>query len=516
MSHHSKQQRKSAPGEAVRPGAKPPLGILRNRYAEPAQNGSESAANAGEKSWDKPDKKEARQEDRFTLQRTAAAITPLLRVAHCLWTATSQSIELLRRGGDARFSGVQTCGSVWGCPCCSARISEVRRQELRVLQKWVAERPGLRIVMMTLTARHRNRKLESLLERMAAAKARMQNRNPWKPLRLSGVLVGSVSVREATHGENGWHPHYHVLCVVKAGDDEAAIALLEPLRRVWVECLKLEGLGGTLMRAFHLATGDTVAEYPNKIGKDLDQGASWGIAEEMTLGRLKRGRGEKGASPWQVLREAQSGDDDAKKLWREYATTMHGRRQQVWSNGLKEAVGLVEIEDEDAAAGEEYTQDPDELLHTFDIPEWHRWRPFRARLLGAARRGPEAVSALLGEGLPVSSTGEEEQVIDDDIDHDPEPMTTSSATILRMIEASLAPASASYCDDGCRCEDDLTGESDVFRSDGNGHVHASFMGQKSASGLKVVDTDWAEGGVNFSMRKNELSPHAHTYPERRQ
>lgn len=385
-------------GEAGRPGVKPPLGNLRNRYAEGVEKQPETPIKSGENRHKKVEIKEARQEDRFALQRTAAALTPSLRVAHCLWTATGQYVDLIRRGQDARFGGVQTCGSVWMCPCCSARISEVRRQELRALQEWVAARPHFRIVMMTLTARHKKRRLESLIARMGKAKARMQNRNPWKPLRLSGVLVGSVSVREATHGENGWHPHYHVLCVVEADDDEAAKALLEPLRRVWVACLKKEGLGGTLDRAFHLATGDAVADYPNKIGKDIDAGATWGIAEEMTLGRLKRGRGDAGASPWQVLREAHAGDADAEPLWQEYALTMHGKRQQVWSNGLKEKVGLLEIEDEDAAEGEEYTEEEDEVLHQFDKTEWKKWRHLRAAILAAARRGPDAVAALLCDG----------------------------------------------------------------------------------------------------------------------
>lgn len=392
-SHHFHQ-----PGGRVSAGVKPPLGILRNRYAGEVDYRAETPVNAGENAWQETCKKEARQEDRFALQRTAAGITPRLRVAHCLWTATGQHVDVLRRGGDARFGGVQTCGSVWGCPCCSARISEVRRQELRTLQAWVADRPHLRLVMMTLTARHRRRGLASLIERMGKAKARMQNRQPWKPLRLSGRLVGSVSVREATHGAHGWHPHYHVLCIMEADSDGDACEMLEPLRRVWVECLEAEGLGGTMARAFHLATGDAVAEYVSKAGTEVDQAGQWGIAEEMTLGRLKRGRGEKGASPWQVLREAHAGDEDARALWHEYATTMHGRRQQVWSNGLKAAVGLAEVEDEDAAAGEEYTEDQDETLHTFDLREWRRWRARRAAILAAARCGPGAVAALLAEG----------------------------------------------------------------------------------------------------------------------
>lgn len=237
-----------------------------------------------------------------------------------------------------------------------------------------------------------------MMDRMGKAKARLQNKAPWKPLRKSGVLFGTVSVREATEGDNGWHPHYHVLCIVRADDDEAAKAVLEPVRRVWVDCLKKEGLGGTLERAFHLATGEAVAKYPNKAVKEIDAGAAWSIAEEMTLGRLKKGRGKTGASPWQILREAHAGDEDAARLWQEYALTMHGKRQQVWSNGLKEAVGLLEVEDEEAAEGEEYTDDPDELLHQFNLTEWKKWRRFRAEVLAAARRGPEAVAALFRDG----------------------------------------------------------------------------------------------------------------------
>lgn len=188
-----------------------------------------------------------------------------------------------------------------------------------------------------------------------------------------------------------------MLCIVEADDDDAAKALLEPLRRVWVECLKLEGLGGTMARAFHLASGEAVTEYVGKHDSEIEAG-SWGIAEEMTLGRLKRGRGEKGASPWQVLREAHAGDDEARALWCEYALTMHGRRQQVWSNGLKATVGLVEVEDEKAAEGEEYSDDLDELMHRFDRDQWRRWRPQRAAILAAARQGPEAVAVLLRGG----------------------------------------------------------------------------------------------------------------------
>ena len=396
---------KKAPQGRPQAASAASLGNLRNTYAgdQPAPHVSHCKNNENDHS--KQDRKNARRADRFDLQRVAARLTPSLRVAGCLWAAAASTVSLVKRAGDARFVGLQTCGSVWSCPCCSSRISEVRRQELRQLEEWAGSPLlGLRLVMMTLTARHRNRALSDMVNRLAKAKRRMQNRKGWQRLRESGLLFGTVSVREATYGEdNGWHPHYHVLCLVKAKTDEEAAAMLEPMRRAWVDCLRKEGLTGTLDRAFHLQNGDAVSAYISKHGRDeTDRAAAtearpaWGIAEEMTLARTKRGKGKESRSPWQILRDAAAGDEDAERLWQEYALVMHGRRQQVWSDGLKEAVGLVEVEDEEAAEGEEYTADEDEKLEVWTRAQWRSVRHLRAALLAAAETGgAEAVRRLL-------------------------------------------------------------------------------------------------------------------------
>lgn len=97
----------------------------------------------------------------------------------------------------------------------------------------------------------------------------MQNRKAWQRFRQDGQLYGTVSVREATHGEaHGWHPHYHVLCLVRADSDEAAQELLEPMRAAWLDCLRKEGLTGTARRAFDLQNGDAVSAYISKHGRD--------------------------------------------------------------------------------------------------------------------------------------------------------------------------------------------------------------------------------------------------------
>ena len=77
---------------------------------------------------------------------------------------------------------------------------------------------------------------------------------------------------------------------------------------------------------------------------------------------------------------------------------MYRRPQMVWSDGLKDLVGLRELEDEEVAEGEEFTEEEDQLLHTFDRSSWRYWRRYRAQLLAAARKGPEAVEELLRQG----------------------------------------------------------------------------------------------------------------------
>ena len=56
-------------------------------------------------------------------------------------------------GIGAGFSGLVTCGSVWACPVCSAKILARRSLELGAgLLAW--EAAGGRLVMGTLTMRH--------------------------------------------------------------------------------------------------------------------------------------------------------------------------------------------------------------------------------------------------------------------------------------------------------------------------------------------------------------------------
>ena len=297
---------------------------------------------------------------RFRHQRHAAKLLGgKARVGLCRWSVISKAggVDLVASsyvGGQQRthFEGVQTCGSVWVCPCCSARISETRRGEMNSLLSW-ARSQGYTLKMITLTARHgHDDDLAELLDRMKDAKRRWARHRAYG--RIKTHMIGSVTATEVTGGGvNGWHPHFHVILVLDGTTD------LAKLEDAWLASLKGAGLEGA-GAAFQIQDAEAAGEYI----------AKWGAAEEVALSGRKNGR--VGRTPGQLL-AASSDDDDAEAgaLWAEYARVFHGKRQLVWSRGLKDLAGIGEVTDNEAAQDER--QDGQIELGRSNIPH-ETWR----------------------------------------------------------------------------------------------------------------------------------------------
>lgn len=319
---------------------------------------------------------QARRTQRLNHQRTAAKLLPASRTANCLWAVASNAagVDVIHNIEDARsrFSGVQTCGSVWTCPCCSRTISDGRRQELNDLLSW-ARANGYAVVLLTLTAKHtKEHKLEDLLANMKKAKQRLAQRREYRAL----PLVGSVTATEVTAGGlHGWHPHFHVLMLIRVSTEAEAIEAVERLRAPWLSCLQAFGLDGA-GAAFDAQGASNAGAYV----------AKWGAAEELALGERKKGR--HGRTPFQLLHDASETQDKlASNLFIEYAKTFKGRRQLVWSRGLKDLAGIKELSDERLAEDEVRRAEAEKnemLVGTFDKAEWSIVRPHRAQLLQAA------------------------------------------------------------------------------------------------------------------------------------
>lgn len=291
---------------------------------------------------------------RFRHQRHAAALMGgTHRVGLCRWSVVSKEagVDLVTsRYGDgpqrAHYEGVQTCGSVWACPCCSARISEGRREEMGQLLAW-ARSQGYFVRMVTLTCRHgqsddladlmlrlkgRTKNEAMGIEAHAGAKQRLVQDRRYKK-HVKPHVVGSVTATEVTGGGHyGWHPHMHMILILDQDID------LTPMRDAWLGALRGAGLDGT-------GDGWDVREA-DETGRYI---AKWGAAEELALTGRKRGRGT-GRTPAQLLAAScDDADGKAGELWAEYATVFHGRRQLVWSRGLQDLVGIKDRKDDDLA-----------------------------------------------------------------------------------------------------------------------------------------------------------------------
>lgn len=331
---------------------------------------------------------------RFKHQRHAAKLLKGKgRVGLCRWSVVSKraGVDMVAssyadgKADRVHYEGLQTCGSVWACPCCSKRISETRRDEMNQLLAW-SRSEGHRVSMITLTARHgRDDELSELLERMKDAKRRWAQHRRYKNIKPQ--MIGSVTATEVTGGgAHGWHPHFHMIIVTDPDCD------LEPLRDAWLAALRGAGLDGA-GAAFQVQNADQAGKYITK----------WGAAEELALKDHKKGR--TGRTPAQLL--AASCDDQdrvAGMLWSEYAEVFHGRRQLVWSRGLKDLAGINDVDDQEAAQDEQQDGQVETARANIEHQVWRssvavRDADKRADLLDRAEEvGPDKAAAELAAG----------------------------------------------------------------------------------------------------------------------
>ena len=309
---------------------------------------------------------------RFMLQSVARKFLPKSRTDKCLRLRQgSKEIQVWqsKEHKTTSYSGLQTCGSVWACPVCSAKIAERRRAEI-IAAMAAHKAAGGCMNLLTLTAPHqRSDKLSELLARQALALKNMfADRTVRKVLAEMGVL-GQIRALEVTHGRlsefnNGWHPHYHFLLFAGSGVDLARFdgpqmkdwAVRLYLR--WAACCERAGLGiPSFAHGLKLDDGSKAARYVSK----------WGLEDEMTKGHTKKAIS--GETPFDFLRAyfADKADKVAGALFKEFAETFKGKQQLRWSPGLKKRYAIGESSDEELAAE---MDDHAAMLGTITIDQW--------------------------------------------------------------------------------------------------------------------------------------------------
>ena len=259
------------------------------------------------------------------------------RTASCMrfrrWKA---HVEILQQAQRCYYAGLMTCGSIWNCPVCASRITEGRRNEVRILVERHVATGGV-VKMLTRTVPHgREDDLRVLLDKLKAAEKRFKGGARAKRLRDQTGLIGHIRGLEVTwRPEHFWHPHTHTL-------------LLFPRELDW---------GGLQQEYFELWRRACVRsgfKAPNpQGGLQLTEGrvyvAKWGLDYELTKSHCKRCKDE-GYTPWDLLRwYRQEGSAEAAALFQHYADVFKGQRQLFWSRGLKDLYGIGKRTDAEIA-----------------------------------------------------------------------------------------------------------------------------------------------------------------------
>lgn len=298
---------------------------------------------------DSPTPPVARQVARTTrhaLNQANRALTPNPATRFC-WHGLGLGFVNVDVGAQltAHVSGIQRCGSPWGCLLCAPVIRERRAHEIdEALSAWLSA--GNTAALLTLTTRHR--KADPLSDRIgivSTALTKLHAGNPWERHRDATGYVGAIRAVEVTYGRNGWHPHLHALLLFLGRPNlDGYVGWIAPRWRRYLERL---GLGTINAHGVDLTPVTTAPELSNYLTK-LEGG--WSAGHEVARGDLKSGR-----TPVDLLREfVATGDKSLADLWVEYVTATKGLRAIRWSPGLRaRLLGSVdELSDVELAASE--------------------------------------------------------------------------------------------------------------------------------------------------------------------
>lgn len=314
---------------------------------------------------------------RYQMQAAAKYILPDNRVGICLRYQIEKFgiVDVYKNLATQKvfYGGLMVCGSVWVCPVCAAKISERRRVELRRAFDLHRANGGY-CTMMTLTFSHqRTDRLADNMDALAEAMKRFRSGKVYFGLMGEIGLIGTIRTFEITYGENGWHPHIHLLMFHRTEVEAWEIPVLESrFYNLWSAVCGKVGLKASRQHGLRLDDAAEADEYIGKWG-DLVK-SKWGVDREMTKANSKKGR-VGSMTPFDFLRVISEVGGISEEVdmmyvphYKEYAAATKGKRQLVWSKGLKEMFEIEERTDEEVAAAKE---EPADRLGGIG---WEQWR----------------------------------------------------------------------------------------------------------------------------------------------
>ena len=311
------------------------------------------------------------------------------RVRDCgRWVAWRQENVQVRKGDAGwSFGHLHRCGSPWSCPTCAHQISMHRASEVAQAVEWWRARDltgQADVVLLTLTVRHHaGDSLRTLRQGVSQAWRAVEQSRGWRAMREACGLRHHIRCQEVTWGENGWHPHLHILLFCEA--PELALTYRAQLLDWWRYQVR-ETLGDRCLpskrRALDIdaCNGET---YIAKMGLEVGSPAAK-HAREGHLSAMELAHELANGTPKQI--------EILEPAWRHYTEAMHGAHQLQWSRGLKDALGVAESDGSIVAR----PQHPERAV-LCEIPK-ETWRDM-AKAIGVA---PIDALGRKKHGLPIS------------------------------------------------------------------------------------------------------------------
>jgi hypothetical protein len=295
--------------------------------------------------------------------------TKMGRLCKCGRTLHGDYVAVRNNGEVSGFAGLTTCGSVWICPVCNAKIMARRSLEIGSAVA-SAQQKKLQVAFMTFTMRHNaGQSLDELWNANSYGWNAVTAGRPWLKLKKKYGVVGFIRVVEVTVGQNGWHVHIHVLVILDAETNYLDLLNLhQSMFTRWKNALLRKGLDAPTMAGqdVKLLDGPADEALSAYLTKAQDQGkvTKRNIGLELTSSQSKNARNAMGTrTPWELLDEwFGDGDFDSSLLWFEFEKASKGRRQITWSKGLRELLGLIVEKTDEEIAAEEIGTKSDDLV----------------------------------------------------------------------------------------------------------------------------------------------------------
>lgn len=353
---------------------------------------------------------------RFAMQSAARDLLPTSRVGFCRRRVipTRETVEVWYspEGSRAYYLNLATCGLIWNCPVCAARITEQRRRKLEtafaqtekiVVLNWEGEPTTItankfKLGLATFTIAHkRDEPAATVLKRLQSAYRKLWSGRWAQGLKKKYGVIGTLGGLELTHGDSGWHPHIHSLWIADSVfTPTTELQINIELKRRWQESVAKVGGYASEKAGFDFRAGDEKAlEYISKNGDEIDKAArKWSVVDEITKYPVKRGKSA-GRTLWQLLIDYMGGDKQAGALWVEGVTALKGQKYMRPSPNLWDVLGVDKDIDSDENMACEHTEPTDRLLAALSLYQWRTiiQRDVRGELLEVASSGDPAMLA---------------------------------------------------------------------------------------------------------------------------